>query len=236
MYLTRSRALLAMCSIASIALASPALAKPSRHASVHRAQHTQHVRGIDRHPVRHVRHQRYRGRVAPTVFASAPAAPALHVDDRIAPVAVTPQVRSTRAPRVARRRAVYASTQPAPRQPINTFASSDVVSEARRWIGSNPTNRRSLWCGAFMNFVLERTGHHGSGSNLARSFAAYGYRLSGPQVGAIAVMARRGGGHVGVVSGIDSTGNPIIVSGNHGRRVAESVYPRGRVYAYVMPR
>ena len=149
---------------------------------------------------------------------------------------MTPQVRSTRAPRVARRRAVYAYAQPTPRQPISTFSSSNVVSEARRWIGSNPTNRRSLWCGAFMNFVLERTGHHGSGSNLARSFASYGQRLSGPQVGAIAVMGRRGGGHVGVVSGFDSTGNPIIVSGNHGHRVAESVYPRGRIYAYVMPR
>ena len=32
-----------------------------------------------------------------------------------------------------------------------------------------------------------------------------------------------------------ANGNPIIVSGNHGHRVAESVYPRGRVYAYVMP-
>jgi hypothetical protein len=49
-------------------------------------------------------------------------------------------------------------------------------------------------------------------------------------------MTRRGGGgHVGVVSGIDRRGNPIVVSGNHGRRVAESVYPRSRVYAYVMP-
>ncbi|RYX89847.1 MAG: TIGR02594 family protein, partial [Bradyrhizobiaceae bacterium] len=28
---------------------------------------------------------------------------------------------------------------------------------------------------------------------------------------------------------------PIIVSGNHGNRVAESTYSKGRVYAYVMP-
>jgi uncharacterized protein (TIGR02594 family) len=112
---------------------------------------------------------------------------------------------------------------------------SDIVSEARRWLGGNPTNRRSLWCAAFMNFVLERTGHHGTGSNLASSFARYGRRISGPQVGAIAVMSRRGGGHVGVVSGFDSAGNPIVISGNHGRRVAESVYRRGRIYAYVMP-
>jgi uncharacterized protein (TIGR02594 family) len=71
---------------------------------------------------------------------------------------------------------------------------------------------------------------------MASSFAHYGRRVSGPQVGAIAVMGRRGGGgHVGVVSGIDRRGNPIIVSGNHGHRVAESVYPRGRIYAYVVP-
>lgn len=53
-----------------------------------------------------------------------------------------------------------------------------------------------------------------------------------PQVGAIAVMSRRGGGHVGVVSGFDGRGNPIIVSGNHGKRVGEGVYPAGRVLAY----
>ena len=40
---------------------------------------------------------------------------------------------------------------------------------------------------------------------------------------------------VGVVSGVDANGNPIIVSGNHNRTVAESVYPRSRIAAYVMP-
>jgi len=49
------------------------------------------------------------------------------------------------------------------------------------------------------------------------------------------VMGRHGGGHVGVVSGIDPSGNPIIVSGNHNHTVAESVYPRSRIAAYVMP-
>ena len=111
-----------------------------------------------------------------------------------------------------------------------------LVAEARRWIGTNPTHRSSLWCGAFMNFVLERSGHAGSGSNLAKSFASFGHRLSGPRIGAIAVMSRHGGGHVGVVSGIDEAGNPILISGNsRGRRVAEGAYPRGRIYAYVMP-
>jgi uncharacterized protein (TIGR02594 family) len=115
------------------------------------------------------------------------------------------------------------------------FGSSDVVAEARRYIGGNPTGRGSLWCARFMNMVLERSGHHGTGSDMASSFASYGQRVSGPQIGAIAVMGRRGGGHVGVVSGIDADGNPILVSGNNGNRVREASYPRGRIYAYVMP-
>ncbi|EKS32729.1 TIGR02594 family protein [Afipia clevelandensis] len=117
------------------------------------------------------------------------------------------------------------------------FGGSNVVAEARRYIGSgNPTGRASLWCARFMNMVLERSGHKGTGSDMARSFASYGHRISGPQVGAIAVMSRgRRGGHVGVVSGIDAKGNPIVISGNHGHRVAEATYSRGRIYAYVMP-
>jgi uncharacterized protein (TIGR02594 family) len=112
--------------------------------------------------------------------------------------------------------------------------SDSLVSEARKYIGTNPTGRGSLWCGAFMDMVLKRTGHSGGG-NLARAYAQYGQRVSGPQVGAIAVMGRRGGGHVGVVSGVDPNGNPIIVSGNHNHTVAESVYPAGRISAYVLP-
>lgn len=113
---------------------------------------------------------------------------------------------------------------------------SNIVAVARRYIGGNPTGRKSLWCARFMNMVLQQTGHRGTGSDMASSFARYGQRISGPRVGAIAVMSRgRRGGHVGVVSGIDAKGNPIVVSGNHGRRVAEAVYSRSRIYAYVMP-
>lgn len=113
--------------------------------------------------------------------------------------------------------------------------SSSLVSEARQYIGGNPTGRGSLWCARFMNMVLQHAGYHGTGSDMARSFAGYGQRISGPQVGAIAVMGRRGGGHVGIVSGIDAEGNPILVSGNNGNRVREAPVSRGRIYAYVMP-
>ena len=116
------------------------------------------------------------------------------------------------------------------------YGSSSVVAEARRHLGGNPTGRGSLWCARFMNLVLQHSGYHGTGSDMASSFAHYGQRVSGPQVGAIAVMSRgRGGGHVGIITGIDASGNPIMISGNNGNRVREAPISRGRIYAYVMP-
>lgn len=66
---------------------------------------------------------------------------------------------------------------------------------------------------------------------LARSWASLPHTSA--SVGSIAVMARRGGGHVGIVSGFDRAGNPIIVSGNNRGAVREGTYPASRVIAYV---
>jgi uncharacterized protein (TIGR02594 family) len=117
----------------------------------------------------------------------------------------------------------------------SSFGSSGIIAQARHYLGGNPTSRRSLWCARFMNMVLQQTGYRGTGSDMASSFARYGQRVSGPEVGAIAVMGRRGGGHVGIITGIDAKGNPIMISGNNGNRVREAPVSRGRIYAYVMP-
>jgi uncharacterized protein (TIGR02594 family) len=120
-----------------------------------------------------------------------------------------------------------------------SFGVSSIVDEARRFLGNTARQLglpSSLWCADFMNYALKKAGKSGTGSRMASSFASYGKRVSGPQVGAIAVMSRgRRGGHVGIVSGIDKSGNPILISGNHGRKVAEALYSRKRIYAYVMP-
>lgn len=124
----------------------------------------------------------------------------------------------------------------APAFALAGFGQPHWIGVARRYKGTNPTRRRSLWCADFLNLVLEKSGMRGSGSSMARSFASYGTRLSGPKVGAIAVMARgKRGGHVGIVTEIDSNGNPVIISGNHNNTVAEATYSRGRVVAYVWP-
>ena len=137
---------------------------------------------------------------------------------------------ASRLPGEATQSQSYRRAQSHTNSAFGGFTSDALVTEARKYIGTNPTGRGSLWCGAFMDMVLKRTGHAGGG-NLAWGYSRYGTRVAGPQVGAIAVMH----GHVGVVSGIDANGNPIIVSGNHNHTVAESVYPRSRIAAYVVP-
>src|SRR4051812_41987347 len=72
--------------------------------------------------------------------------------------------------RAARVRAVAQNVAP-------SSGGGDLVSEARRYIGGNPTGRGSLWCSAFMDMVLKHTGHNGGG-NLARAYAHYGTRVA----------------------------------------------------------
>jgi uncharacterized protein (TIGR02594 family) len=208
---------LAMCSLAFAGQASPVAARShhgaGRHSHLHHVSHyaARHIRHL-RHFVRQVRGER---RVAQLR--------ARGIDDNQA------RAISDTAP---------TGTASSPAASVSSFSSavSNVIAEARRYLGGgNPTGRASLWCARFMNMVLEHTGHHGTGSDLAASFAHYGHPVSGPQVGAIAVMARRGGGHVGVVSGIDAQGNPIVISGNYGNRVREAKISRGHIYAYVLP-
>jgi len=201
---------MALCSAAIVASVSPASARPhhgiGRHAHVRQGAH---------HATRHYAHRHHRHAVRGSRWDAG--------------------VAQMRRRGLASANASLASGTLGEGTATSGFGSSNVVAEARRYLGGNPTGRGRLWCARFMNMVLQHTGHRGTGSDMARSFASYGHRVSGPQVGAIAVMGRRGGGHVGVVSGIDGHGNPIVVSGNNGNRVREAPVSRGRIYAYVMP-
>lgn len=103
-------------------------------------------------------------------------------------------------------------------------ASADLSKTAYE-VGVRPT----LWCAAWLNKLLGG----GTGSDLARSYVTYGRPAAPGCIGCIAVMTRgRNGGHVGIVTGYDARGNPILISGNHNRRVGAGVYPRARVIAW----
>jgi uncharacterized protein (TIGR02594 family) len=118
---------------------------------------------------------------------------------------------------------------------------SNPLLEALRWKGATAPQvgvPSDLWCADFMNFILGQTGQNGTGSRAARSFLKYGKPIDGPRVGAIVVFTRGGNGqsgHVGIVRGTDGDGNPIVISGNHGNKVSESMYSKNRVLGYFMP-
>lgn len=214
--LSRCVVALAIVFAAVAALVSPASARPhhrhraERHAYVHHARHHQY-----RHHARGSRFERSAAQLRASGFADAQAS-------------YTPNPNSAGM-------ANNGMTTNGMAASGGFGGGSGLVSEARRYLGGNPTGRGRLWCARFMNMVLQHTGHQGTGSDVAKSFARYGTRVSGPQVGAIAVMGRRGGGHVGIITGVDAQGNPIMISGNNGNRVREAPISRGRIYAYVMP-
>jgi uncharacterized protein (TIGR02594 family) len=209
---------LALCSAAVAAFSSSASARSYRHS----ARHTAHVRHVA-HYGRHYVHRQYEEETE-----SRPSW------DMTGGSNWDRAVTTLRQKRFAH---VQASAMADTSQGATTMSGggfgggSDLVSEARKYVGGNPTSRRTLWCARFTNMVLERTGHRGTGSDMASSFAGYGHRISGPQVGAIAVM----GHHVGIITGVDASGNPIMISGNNGNRVREAPISRGRIYAYVTP-
>jgi uncharacterized protein (TIGR02594 family) len=110
----------------------------------------------------------------------------------------------------------------------------DLVKLARAQIGNGAIyGRQKLWCARFVNWLLEHAGYRGTRSDAAKSFLRFPHTFA--RVGTIAVLWRKGGGHVGIVSGFDHAGNPVLISGNHGHRVYEATYPRSRVLAYVVP-
>ena len=232
MRLVKCGATFLACSVAFAAGSSAALARPYHH-------HIRHHERVAHHAAHH-RHLRakYRAGAVHTMAVAVPTGayagpggmPEYGASGSDAFAAVAP----VRHGHFRGRRGEHARVAEAPVSAFGSFSGSALVADARRYLGTNPTNRRTLWCGAFMDKILRDTGHRGGG-NLATGYLHYGRRISGPRVGAIAVMYRRGGGHVGVVSGVDPNGNPIIVSGNHNNTVAESVYPRSRIAAYVEP-
>ena len=124
----------------------------------------------------------------------------------------------------------------APDPQTYSVAYSGLVERARAYMGQTASQlglRRTAWCAAFMNFVLKRTGRPVTGSDLAVSFSTYGRAIPGPKFGAIAILKRgKTGGHVGVVVGVNKSGDPIIISGNHNRAVGIGIYPSRRVLAY----
>ncbi len=103
---------------------------------------------------------------------------------------------------------------------------SGLVAQAEQYLGQTASQigvRSTLWCSAFIRKLTGASGVDDRAiSWLNKPRASQGC------IGCIAVMSH----HVGIVKGYVGN-NPILVSGNHRRRVGIGTYPRSRVIAYV---
>lgn len=92
------------------------------------------------------------------------------------------------------------------------------------------------WCGTACAAWMRAAGIRPPGAwYRARAWADWGVPLAGPAVGAVVVFARAGGGHVGLVSGVDTQGRVLVVGGNQGNAVCIAPFDPARVLAYRWP-
>lgn len=111
-------------------------------------------------------------------------------------------------------------------------AGTRTLDEAWRWIGvRNPTGFAGPWCKAFTNFVIERLGFHPGPSLMAIDALRDGQRVAVPQPGDLAVMR----GHVTFFVRWIDAGRFIGLGGNQHHAVAELVFSRRAVVAFVRP-
>jgi uncharacterized protein (TIGR02594 family) len=86
------------------------------------------------------------------------------------------------------------------------------------------------WCGVFVAAVMRESGI-GLPKHWYRALAwrGWGERLLWPELGSVAVLGRKGGGHVGFVLGEDTQNRIVILGGNQGNRVSVLPFDRGRL-------
>lgn len=91
------------------------------------------------------------------------------------------------------------------------------------------------WCAAFVGAMLEDCGIISSRFESAKSYLTWGRSLPQPCLGAIAVLERQGGGHVGFVVGRDGQGRILLLGGNQSDEVNIRAFPVSRIVGYRWP-
>lgn len=109
---------------------------------------------------------------------------------------------------------------------------SQWLKRLRAWWADDETP----WCGvALAGWMAEAGLEYPKEYYRALAWRNYGSN-SGPRLGAVAVLTRKGGGHVGIVTGITETGDHVrLLGGNQGDMVRESWFPIDRVDSFRAP-
>ena len=93
------------------------------------------------------------------------------------------------------------------------------------------------WCGLFVGYVMGKAGRYVVKEwYRAKEWASpLLTKIDTPAYGAIAVLSRHGGGHVGFVVGTDAQGNVMLMGGNQGDMVQISPFKPDRIDGYYWP-
>lgn len=93
------------------------------------------------------------------------------------------------------------------------------------------------WCGVALAAWMQAAGYPIPKQYYrALAWANYGVGAPGPRQGAIAVLTRNGGGHVGIVTGVTANGSHVrLLGGNQNDGVNEAWFLDDRVTAYRFP-
>lgn len=69
----------------------------------------------------------------------------------------------------------------------------------------------------------------------AKAWLTWGVPLAAPVPGCVVVFERQGGGHVGLVEGVDQRGRLMVLGGNQGNAVSVAPFDMARVSGYRWP-
>jgi uncharacterized protein (TIGR02594 family) len=109
----------------------------------------------------------------------------------------------------------------------------------RAWLGKLRawwSDDETPWCGVAVAAWMQQAGlQYPPAYYRAKAWADWGTRLLAPAVGCVVVFARQGGGHVGLVVGLDKTGRLMVLGGNQGNAVSIAPFTVDRVLAYRWP-
>jgi len=90
------------------------------------------------------------------------------------------------------------------------------------------------WCSEFVNGVMIEAGIKGTNSAAAKSWLEWGQPLESGRLGAITVLTRPGGNHVGFY--LDESENRVkLLGGNQNNQVGEGWYPWDSVMGFRWP-
>lgn len=94
------------------------------------------------------------------------------------------------------------------------------------------------WCGVAMAAWMAEAGYsYPKHYYRALAWSEWGRPTPGPMHGAVAVLKREGGGHVGIVTGVSPDGRHVrLLGGNQNDAVNEAWFAARRIVAYRGPR